>query len=125
MDNTAQKDYQHIAVDPISGALGAEISGVNLSEPLAAEVVAEIRRALLNHLVIFFPNQALTPQEQLAFARRFGSPIEYPQLKGLPECPLVTAVTKLEHERANFGGVWALGHDVSGVSAGRKPALCG
>ena len=106
MDNTAPKDYQHIAVDPISGALGAKISGVNLSQPLTSDVTVEIRRALLDHLVIFFPNQELTPQEQLAFARYFGSPIEYPQLKGLPECPLVTAVTKLEHERANFGGVW-------------------
>jgi len=30
----------------------------------------------------------------------------YPQLKGLPECPLVTPVVKLEHERVNFGGIW-------------------
>ena len=106
MENTACKNYQHIAVEPISGALGAEIRGPNLSQPLEPEVSAEIRDALLNHLVIFFPNQALAPQEQLTFARRFGAPVEYPQLKGLPECPLVTAVTKLEHERANFGGVW-------------------
>jgi taurine dioxygenase len=106
MDNTAHKDYQYISVEPISGALGAEITGPNLSQPLTPEVAAEIRCALLNHLVIFFPNQDLTPKEQLAFAQQFGSPIEYPQLKGLPECPLVTAVTKLEHERANFGGVW-------------------
>jgi taurine dioxygenase len=106
MDNTAHKDYQYISVEPISGALGAEISGPNLSQSLKPAVTAEIRGALLNHLVIFFPNQELTPQEQLAFAQQFGSPIEYPQLKGLPECPLVTAVTKLEHERANFGGVW-------------------
>ncbi len=106
MENTACKDYQHIAVEPISGALGAVIRGPNLSQPLEPEVTSEIRNALLNHLVIFFPNQELAPREQLAFARRFGSPVEYPQLKGLPECPLVTAVTKLEHERANFGGVW-------------------
>ena len=32
--------------------------------------------------------------------------MEYPQLKGLPECPLVTEVIKLEHEKLNFGGVW-------------------
>jgi taurine dioxygenase len=32
--------------------------------------------------------------------------MEYPQLKGLPECPLVTPVVKLENERVNFGGVW-------------------
>ena len=106
MENTACKDYQHITVEPISGALGAVIRGQHLSQPLAPEVTAEIRNALLNHLVIFFPNQELAPQEHLAFARRFGAPVEYPQLKGLPECPLVTAVTKLEHERANFGGVW-------------------
>ena len=106
MDNSVNTGYQHITVEPISGALGAEISGVNLSQQLASEVAAEIRAALLNHLVIFFPNQELTPQEQLAFAQHFGSPMEYPQLKGLPDCPLVTAVTKLEHERANFGGVW-------------------
>ena len=106
MDNTEHKDFQYIAVEPISGALGAEIRGPDLSQPLIPEVVAEIRSALLNYLVIFIPNQELTPQNQLAFAQYFGSPMEYPQLKGLPECPLVTAVTKLEHERANFGGVW-------------------
>ena len=104
--NSVNTGYQYITVEPISGALGAEISSVNLSQRLASEVASEIRGALLNHLVIFFPNQELTPQEQLAFAQRFGSPMEYPQLKGLPDCPLVTAVTKLEHERANFGGVW-------------------
>ncbi|MDE0042275.1 MAG: TauD/TfdA family dioxygenase [Candidatus Poribacteria bacterium] len=106
MDNTVHKDYQHIAVEPISGALGAEITGPNLAQSLQSEVTEEIRDAFLNHLVIFFPNQELSPQEQLAFAQQFGSPMEYPQLKGLPECPLVTAVTKLEYERANFGGVW-------------------
>ena len=106
IDNSVHTDYQYITVEPISGALGAEIRGVNLSQRLTSEVAAEIRGALLNHLVIFFPNQDLTPQEQLAFAQHFGSPMEYPQLKGLPDCPLVTAVIKLEDERANFGGVW-------------------
>ena len=106
MDNTVSKDYQYIAVEPISGALGAEISGPNLAQPLQSEVTEEIRDAFLNHLVIFFPNQELSPQEQLDFAQHFGTPMEYPQLKGLPECPLVTSVTKLEHERSNFGGVW-------------------
>ena len=54
----------------------------------------------------FSADQALAPQRQLAFARRFGEPMEYPQLKGLPECPLITPVIKLEHERVNFGGMW-------------------
>ncbi len=106
MDNAARRDYRHIEVRPIAGALGAEVTGVDVAQPLGAEVIAEIRRAFLDHLVIFLRNQALTPQVLLGFARRFGEPMEYPQLKGLPECPLVTPVVKLEHERVNFGGIW-------------------
>jgi len=79
---------------------------VDISRPLEDSVVAEIRRAFLDYLVLFFHGQKLTPQTQLAFARRLGEPMEYPQLKGLPECPLITPVVKLEHERVNFGGIW-------------------
>jgi taurine dioxygenase len=104
---TAQSSgWRHIEVHPIAGAIGAEVRGVDVSQPLGAEVVAEIRRAFLAHLVVFLPGQRLSPQELLGFARRFGEPMEYPQLRGLPECPLVTPVVKLEHERHNFGGVW-------------------
>ena len=106
MDNSVHQKYSHIDVTPVSGALGAEITGVDISIPLDAEVVSEILKALLNHLVIFFQNQVITPQQQLNFAEQFGFPMEYPQLKGLPECPLVTEVIKLEHETLNFGGVW-------------------
>ncbi|MGH6629205.1 MAG: TauD/TfdA dioxygenase family protein [Burkholderiales bacterium] len=106
MDNTARRDYRHIKVRPIAGALGAEIEGVDAARPLAGEIVAEIRQAFLDHLVVFFRNQRLTPQAQLAFAQQFGQPMEYPHLKGLPECPLITPVVKLAHERVNFGGIW-------------------
>jgi taurine dioxygenase len=99
-------DFRHIEARRIAGALGAEIRGVDLSRPLGEAAVAEIRRALLEHLVVFFRDQKLAPRELLAFAQRFGEPAEYPQLKGLAECPLVTPVIKLEHERVNFGGVW-------------------
>src|SRR5262245_26289537 len=98
--------YRHIEVCPLSGALGAEIHGVDICRPLEPDVVAEIRRAFLDHLVIFFRDQKLDPREQLAFAQRFGEPVEYPQLRGLPDCPLITPVIKLEHEHFNFGGVW-------------------
>ena len=93
-------------VAPIAGALGAEIRGADLSRALDGAAAARIRRALLDHLVIFFPQQELTPAGLLAFARRLGEPLAYPQLQGLAEEPLVTAVTKLEHERVAFGGVW-------------------
>ena len=106
MDSSANQKYFHINVQPVSGALGAEITGVDISLPLDAEVVEEIRNAFLSHLVIFFQNQVITPLQQLNFAEQFGVPMEYPQLKGLTECPLVTEVIKLEHEKLNFGGVW-------------------
>jgi alpha-ketoglutarate-dependent taurine dioxygenase len=101
-----QGSYSHIEVQPIAGALGAEVTGVDLSRRLAPEIVAEIRQAWLDHLVVFFRNQQLSPGGLLSVARAFGEPMEYPQLRGLPECPLVTPVTKLPHERVNFGGVW-------------------
>jgi taurine dioxygenase len=101
-----RREYRHITVRPVSGALGAEIESVDAARSLDSDVIAEIRRALLDHLVVFFRGQKLSPQQQLAFAGRFGEPMEYPQLKGLPECPLVTPVVKLEHERVNFGGIW-------------------
>jgi taurine dioxygenase len=105
MDSPAPRRYRYIEVQRIAGALGAEIRGVDARAP-GDEVIAEVRQALLDHLVIFLRGQQLAPQQLLAFARRFGQPVEYPQLRGLPECPLVTPVIKLEHERENFGGVW-------------------
>jgi taurine dioxygenase len=106
MPSNETRRYRHIEVQPVAGALGAEVRGVNVAAALDDGVIAEIRQALLDHLVIFFRDQKLGPQEQLAFARRFGDPVEYPQLKGLPECPLITPVLKLPGEQINFGGVW-------------------
>ena len=65
-----------------------------------------LRQALLDHNVIFFRDQELAPPQLLALARRFGEVVEYPFVKGLPECPLVLPIVKEPEERANFGGVW-------------------
>ncbi len=99
-------DLRDIEARPIAGALGAEIHGVDLSRALEDEVIAALRQALLDHLVIFFRDQDLSLDAFLALARRFGQPIEYPFVKGLEGYPEIIAVTKLEHERVNFGGVW-------------------
>jgi len=95
-----------LEIKKIAGALGAEIHGVDLSEPLPATTVAEIRAALLEHLVVFFRDQNLTVAQFLAFARAMGKPVEYPFVQGLPGFPEVIEVIKLEHERINFGGIW-------------------
>ena len=95
-----------LEIKKIAGALGAEIHGVDLSEPLPATTVAEIRAALLEHLVVFFRDQNLTVAQFLAFARAMGKPVEYPFVQGLPGFPEVIEVVKREHERINFGGIW-------------------
>jgi taurine dioxygenase len=97
---------QSIVVRPIAGALGAEIAGIDLSRDLDATTVATLRRAWLDHLVVFFHDQHLTPDAFLAFARRFGEVIEYPFVKGLDDYPEIIPVLKLEHEVVNFGGIW-------------------
>ena len=99
-------DYQHIRVEPISPALGALIHEVDCRDNLPDQVIEEIRKAWLQHLVVFFPNQDLEPAEQLAFARRFGVAVEYPMVQGMEGFPEVVEVIKLPHEKHNFGGIW-------------------
>ena len=95
-----------MGIHPVAGALGAEVSGVDLARPLDDATVAALRQAWLEHLVLFFRDQDLSPAQFLAFARRFGEPIEYPFVRGLDDYPEIIPVLKLEHERVNFGGVW-------------------
>jgi taurine dioxygenase len=99
-------EYRRIVVSPVAGALGAEIRGVDVAADLADETVAEIRRAWLEHCVVFFRDQALTPERLLAFARRIGEPVEYPFVKGIDGYPEIIAVSKLPGETVNFGGIW-------------------
>jgi taurine dioxygenase len=90
----------------IAGALGGEIIGVDLSQDLGEDTIAAIRRAWLDHLVIFFRGQDLAAEQFLAIARRFGEVVEYPFIKGIDGFPEITPVIKLEHEKVNFGGLW-------------------
>lgn len=93
-------------IRPIAGALGAEIHGVDLGRDLDPSTVAALRRAFLDHLVIFFREQELPPDRFLSLARYFGTPVEYPFVKGIEGYPEIIAVAKLENERTNFGGIW-------------------
>jgi len=90
----------------VAGALGAELSDIDLRTPMDASLTREVRQALLDHQVIFLRDQDLTPQQFLAFANAMGEPIEYPFVKGLAGFPQIIEVKKLETERVNFGGIW-------------------
>lgn len=73
--------YRHIAVHPTAGALGAEVSGVDLRDALDEEVFSEIHQAWLDHGVIFFRDQDLAPEHHKAFAARFGALQIHPYLR--------------------------------------------
>src|ERR1700681_3265887 len=110
--------YRSIQVHPVSGALGAEISGVDLSRDLDEPVIGEIRRALVENCVIFFRSQKLTPDQHLAFGRRFGELQIHDFVEGMADNEQILEVRKEEHETRNFGGGWH-----TDVSYLEKPAL--
>lgn len=80
-----------------SGALGAEITGINLCEPLDAEARAQVERALLDYEVLFFRDQPMSPQSHADFADLFGAPQlheAYDHVDGFPQ------LTVLENDEA-------------------------
>lgn len=90
----------------LSGALGAEIEGIDLRQPVDTSLARAIRQVLLDHQVIFLRDQELTSEQFMLFAQAMGQPVEYPFVKGIEGHPCIIEVKKLEHERVNFGGIW-------------------
>src|SRR4051812_26663646 len=68
-------DYSTISVTPVTGVLGARVDGLDLRQPLTGQQQDEVRDALMKHLVLFFRNQDLTEDQQLAVASVFGTPV--------------------------------------------------
>jgi len=97
---------QAIRATPVAGALGAEISGVDLSKDLDNESFGAIHQALLDHCVIFFKDQDISPEQQLGFAKRFGGIHHHPYMQGMPDHPDIFEILKTETDPHNFGGVW-------------------
>lgn len=96
-----------LPITRLSGAGGALIHDVDLSQPLDESTTTAIRQTLLDHGVIFFRQpDPLTPTAFLRFASHFGKPQAYPFVRGLDSHPSIIRVLKQEHETTNFGGVW-------------------
>jgi len=79
---------QLIEVQPLTGALGAELHGIDLAQPLGNQAYQEIHDALMEHQVVFFRDQDITPEQHIAFAGSFGELHVHPyapQLEGYPE----------------------------------------
>jgi taurine dioxygenase len=107
-----------ISVERIAGALGAVVSGIDLAEQLGDNAIGEIRHALLEHQVIFFHGQHLTPEQHLAFGRRFGELQIHEFVEGSALDPRIIEVRKEPQDTRNFGGGWH-----TDVSYLERPAL--
>ncbi|MFT5803559.1 MAG: taurine dioxygenase [Candidatus Paceibacteria bacterium] len=97
-----------IQITPISGALGADISGVDLSAPLSSKDQAQIDAAFHEHLVLCFRDQHLSPESLLALTQQLGGVGETPYLTGLADYPDVVPIIKeaAEKSAATFGAGW-------------------
>ncbi len=91
-----------LVVSPLSPLIGAEIHGVDLSEPLSERAVAEVRQALNSHHVVFFRDQELSPTQQADFARQFGEVTEgHPVIPAIEDNPEVLVIDSRE-DRASW-----------------------
>ncbi|MDR6519334.1 taurine dioxygenase [Variovorax paradoxus] len=115
---------QHFEVRPFPAPVGAEILGLDISKPIGAEDFARIHKAHLDHHVLVFRNQQITPQEHIDFSRRFG-PLEIHvlhqfQLKNHPEILIVSNI-KENGEPIGLGDAGVYWH--SDISYKPKPSL--
>lgn len=97
--------YKSVEVQPVSGSLGAEVSGVDLGN-LTDEQFDEIYRAFVAHQVIFFRDQEFDEVSYIEFARRWGDIMLYPYMQGLPDHPEILQILKEPEDTYVFGSQW-------------------
>lgn len=93
-------------IRPLAGSLGATIDGLDLSANLSDETVAGLRQAFIDHHVLVFRDQELTPDAQMEFGRRFGELDTHPFVLGNATHPEVIDVITEPDDLVNFGGGW-------------------
>lgn len=98
--------YKRISVVPSDAPLGAEIRGVDLSKEIDAETFAEIERAYGEYEVIYFRDQKLTPEQQVAFGRWFGTLEIHNMVQySLPGTPEVLKLSNIKNDEGEFTGL--------------------
>ena len=92
-------------IEPLAGALGAEIRDVSLAR-LEGDAWQAIQRAFLEYAVLVFRDQPLEPADLMRVGARFGAPCFYPFVTGIDGYPYLFEVVKEDNETRNFGGNW-------------------
>ena len=103
-------DYNTIEVNPLGGALGAEISGIDLNEAISDEQLTEVRQVFGQYAVIFFRNQNLTPENEIRFAKRWGEINTNRFFSSVEGYPQIALVVKEPDQKNNIGGSWHTDH---------------
>ena len=97
-----------LKVKRLAGALGAQIEGLDLAQPLSACQAQDLNRQLVDHGVLVLRDQALDPARLVALTRSLGQPLRLPFIEPLADFPEVIAVLKEADETniSTFGGTW-------------------
>jgi taurine dioxygenase len=101
---SGSEGYQRIVVAPLTGALGAEVSGVDLAD-VDDEVFAELHRAFLRHKVLFFRDQHISTDQHIAFGRRWGELEVHPFVPNDAQHPEVI-ILESTAEKPNAAEAW-------------------
>ncbi len=112
------KEESAFSLHPVGPSLGAEVAGLDLASPLAEPDMAALKAAFAEHGVLFFRDQVLTPEQQVAFAESWGKVVInrfFTQVEGHPQ---VAEVRKEPDQTTNVGGGWHTDH-----SYDEEPAL--
>ena len=112
-------EYRHIEVTPVGSALGAEISGVDISAGVNDDQFGEIWQAFIDHSVIFFRDQDMSPDQHIAFAQRWGEINVNRFFQAVETHPMIAEVRKEAHQKKNIGSTWHTDHSYDQV-----PAMC-
>ncbi len=92
-------------IEPLAGALGAEVRGIDLK--MADDAAwRRVREVFLQYSVLVFRDQQLEPADLMRVGARWGEPCHYPFVSGIDGFPFIFEVVKEESETVNFGGNW-------------------
>ncbi|MCZ6707333.1 MAG: TauD/TfdA family dioxygenase [Chloroflexi bacterium] len=115
---SGQVSYKQIEVEPLTPTIGALVSGVDLTQPVDDALLSEIHTAWMAHLVLFFRAQPMSPDQHLAFGRRFGELHIHPAAPYAQDTPELMVIHTDKDSFRNNGERWH-----SDVSADEEPPM--
>ena len=109
--------YKTIEARPLSPALGAEIAGIDIARGIEEKQFAELRQAYIDYGVIFLRDQDITPEQHIAFAKRWGQINVNRFFQAVETHPVIAEVRKEADQKANIGSSWHTDHSYDQVPA--------